>query len=384
MTARSNQLTIECVGVHALNKGATLMLEAAVTQLRARLPDARLVGSWQLPAELRGRLGLGQTWPSDHLPLMALPRALKARLAADFVPRGEIDVILDMSGFAYGDAWPLEKLQHRLLKPLRNRRAGRPLVVLLPQAFGPFTGPGFAEDMGEALGQADLVFARDAQSLAHLRALDPEGKAALFPAPDFTNLLVPEKPSLGVTSSDPAGPAWVIPNAKIVAHGQDDTRAVYLEFLQCAVAQLRQAGRDPQFLIHEGAGDRALAEAVCAQSGEDVPIIAPSDTLEAKQLIAGGACVVSSRFHGLVSALSSGVPALACGWSHKYGALMGDYGLEAMQVDLAQPDSWAGLVTQLAQMGESERAALAKAAAAQKEASRAMWERVFATIEKAA
>ena len=56
-------------------------------------------------------------------------------------------------------------------------------------------------------------------------------------------------------------------------------------------------------------------------------VVTGLNALEVKGLIASAYLVVTSRFHGLASALNSCVPALATSWSHKYEELFKDYGL---------------------------------------------------------
>jgi colanic acid/amylovoran biosynthesis protein len=49
------------------------------------------------------------------------------------------------------------------------------------------------------------------------------------------------------------------------------------------------------------------------------------DAPTAKAVISQGHLVISSRYHGVVSALSQGVPALCTSWSHKYQELLAEY-----------------------------------------------------------
>ncbi len=93
------------------------------------------------------------------------------------------------------------------------------------------------------------------------------------------------------------------------------------------VRLLQQRDEKPFFLVHESRNDRAIAERVSARLG-GVPIVEESDPLAIKGILGACKASVGSRFHGLVSALSQGVPALAVGWSHKYRMLFRDYGFE--------------------------------------------------------
>ena len=51
------------------------------------------------------------------------------------------------------------------------------------------------------------------------------------------------------------------------------------------------------------------------------------NALETKGLISTAYLVITSRFHGVASALNSCVPCLATSWSHKYKCLFENYNL---------------------------------------------------------
>jgi colanic acid/amylovoran biosynthesis protein len=373
-------LTVELVGIDGSNKGALLMLEAASQALRQHYDDIRIVVSMRLTPELRLRNGLWASLPAEGarsalaIAFRALPA--KVRRAGTLVARSEIDVILDASGFAYGDAWPIKKLRSRLLAPLRRRTGSRPKIILLPQAFGPFTSPDIRRDMAEALSKVDLVLARDQASLDHLLGLGV-ANAPIRVAPDFTNLLAGEP---FADKSD--RPAYVIPNSKVLTSSAPQAKKAYFDFLAMAVNELRRQGATPSFLIHEGEGDYQIAVTVNSSLDQPAEIIVPSTASEAKQRIASAKCIVSSRYHGLVSALAAGVPALACGWTHKYGALMQDYSLSDLLLNLEQRDEWAAKLDALMRaVGQADRlAALREAAAREKKKSEAMWNAVFEVI----
>jgi len=58
------------------------------------------------------------------------------------------------------------------------------------------------------------------------------------------------------------------------------------------------------------------------------------NALEVKGLIANSYMVISSRFHGVASALNSVLPCLATSWSHKYEMRFKDFGQENCVLDL--------------------------------------------------
>lgn len=376
-------MNFEIVGVHPANKGAVLMLEAIRARLAPRYPGARFAVPMDWRPETRLAHGLWATPARKVRPISRM--ALLDRMptpfhdALGYIPAASIDVLLDASGFGYGDYWGLPKLRDRLAGRLNWWKADGRKAILLPQALGPFEAPGMADAFRAAVDRLDLSFVRDAASQAHVQAIMP-GDARVVRAPDFTNLLKPELP---MRLNALRGAALVIPNEKMVAGKGAEVHERYLDFLVAAVAAIRASGREATILLHEGSQDRALADALNGRLDRPAAIVDEPSALDTKAVISVAELIVSSRFHGLVSALSSGVPALACGWSHKYRELMADYGCPDLALDLDDREAWSPSLTALLDGAGSEafRAQLAAAAAEERGKTEAMWAQVEAVID---
>lgn len=382
---RGRPINVEVLGIWPHNKGALLMLEAIRERFKQELPEARLAVPFSWPAEQRLGLGLHCTYPREQ-------GRVDTSLLSEFLPRRwrnglgllsprDVDVVLDASGFAYGDYWGLPKLRHRLLRVTRHWKTPGRTLILLPQAMGPFEAPGIAAAWREAQRSADLVYVRDRASMAFVEATGPQGAGNVRLSPDFTNLLHPALPDRLAAVQ---GAFLVIPNERVV--GRDASRrAAYLQFLRSCTERFLATGRNVLLLVHEGAGDRRLAVELNALLSRPVDVIDEPSPLVTKAVIGAAYATVSSRYHGLVSALSAAVPSAACGWAHKYGELMSDYGCADLNIDLSSDAvSWSHQLDRLEQAAQNEatRTALRAAAQQQQERSQDMWADVFSLLRR--
>ena len=361
------------------NAGGALILRAVVDELT---PDYRLATEpWIGPYEARARLGLYQKlWlkrlgPAAGWPASALPRRLRSLLGV--VVESEIVGILDASGFAYGDQVGPERTERAATAAEHWRRVGKKLI-LLPQAFGPFTTSRIRAAARRLFDASDLVFARDSESLAAVRELVADDQRIGL-APDLTVLVGPGDRDTPEPTRQPH--AYIVPNVKVVRHGEVAEDA-YLAFLLACVAAVRDRGVEPRILVHESREDGPLADRLNAEAG-GLEIVRDDDPVRVKRLIRGSQLLVGSRFHALVSALSQAVPVVAVGWSHKYGGLLRDF--DVPEALLAMPASKGDVEAAVARaLDEPGRDAYLRrielAAARQRDGANAMWRRVRSVL----
>ncbi|MEP2774899.1 MAG: polysaccharide pyruvyl transferase family protein [Luteolibacter sp.] len=343
--------TIEIFGTGTHNRGAELMALAIAQRVRQRFPSARIVVPPQLwDFESRTRNGFFLNW--DYVGKLAKTRCLLTKAASrrfpnvcGMIPPDEVDVVLDASGFAFSDQWGPETARILLRKMERAERKSQRLVFM-PQAFGPFRNPEVARTCKDLLNRADLVFARDPKSLSEVRELGLSTDVIL--SPDFTVGL----PATACRFQGlPKTYSAIVPNRRMMDKTTD--QETYLSFIRTAVDMLRNAGLNPIFVLHDAKEDAKVVRKL-PEAYQQLPIFEHSDPLILKHVLGRARCVVGSRFHALVSALSQGVPCIGAGWSHKYPELFKLFGCADMLVrDLADSSLISRLITEVANPSSS-------------------------------
>jgi polysaccharide pyruvyl transferase WcaK-like protein len=318
---------IEVRKVGFVNKGAELMLYAILKKIKKEYPHAVLcMEPYPISAPIRKIKSMNM-----KIKPRFFYKGLQLGDILNFFPNfilnifgivadRQVDIVLDAAGFAYSDEWNIRNIEELENSCARWRRNGTK-VILLPQAFGPFKSDKHKALIKKAIKNIDLVYCRERESYEHLtKAVGSLEKIKL--SGDFTNLIegiVPE-------SFDRVNNQFcIVPNYRMIDKTNPEESKAYLPFMIEVTRYLFEKGKVPFILAHEGVNDEMLAEKIRLEVDKKVQIITEVNPLKIKGIIGTSTGIVGSRFHGLVSALSQGVPALATGWSHKYKMLFQDY-----------------------------------------------------------
>jgi len=322
-------MMVEIRGVSFVNKGAELMLYAILQKISEQWPNADFVmepRGYSTPYAERAKLGLYQKpmFPEHELLFNLMRFFIPDKLWKQYgvVYDSEVDVVLDASGFAYSDQMG-EKKSILLAKAVKKWKRQGTKIILLPQAFGPFSSPTIRNAVKVIVEHTDIIFARDKISYDYLTEVAGERENIKI-APDFTNLVNGIFPESFDRNKNRF---CIVPNQKMIDSTSPEKSALYVPFLISCLKILKEKGENPFLLVH-CRKDADLAKLVVTGFGEPLEIVFESNPLVIKGILGACSGVISSRFHGLVSALSQGVPSLATGWSHKYKMLFEEYRLE--------------------------------------------------------
>ncbi len=372
-------MVIELRGVEFVNKGAELMMHAILLKIRQKYPEA--VFTMQVGAKtpklklLQNGIKIKFSNKRSNLIGKFIPAFVRHK--AGYYLEKEVDIVLDGSGFAFGDQWGSGYAERRIGSKICNWQKDGKKVILLAQAFGPFESADIQIVMKKIINNADLIFAREKESYQHLQGI--AANTNIQQSPDFTNLITGKLPAFFDSENYQVA---IVPNYKMV-ESKSSNNDDYLSFIKYAIDSVKNLGLKPYFLIHEGIKDQQLASAVNKYLTEPLDIIIKEDPLEIKGIISTAKFIICSRFHGVVSALSQGVPCITTSWSHKYAMLLKEYDFEeGLLYDLTDYKKLETLIFDLAQPNYRQKVSekLLQNSQIEKEKSAKMWEKVFEVI----
>lgn len=348
-------------GVETNNKGAELMLYAILQEIERRFPNATVF----LPSS---RLKQGEQYVKTNVELKALPLSKyvvkyhipglfrRLRLSQGCLARlnyvKNADWFIDGSGFAFGDQFIIRDEQidvmEKVLHPLYNHGCK---IVFLPQAFGPVEKPNTRKILSVLNEYADVLMPREQVSYNYLResGVVDMNKVKLFT--DFTSLVEGEFPP---KYEYLRGGICIIPNMQMIRKGKISFED-YIQLLSAFIIEGKKSSHPVYLLNHEGPKDAELCYMCKKRLGGDIETVTGLNALKVKGLIASAYMVITSRFHGLASALNTCVPTLATSWSHKYEELYRDYALEGYILPLDNFDAATARVHELLDDVENQR-----------------------------
>jgi len=338
---KTNKMNILITGGNFKNKGAELMLVSLISKLNEKLPNAKIfvtpflgnekaltsmgVRYINFPLFHYGHKRFGMALKQPNFVNIAM--CLKGISTKGVVSLSKMDVVFDISGFAFGAKWGGKPLND-LLKFVIKMKGFGAKFFMMPQAFGPFNVANMSEDMKLLCHNVDLLIARDKTSYEYVKDAAGDRNNILL-HPDIT-LTYKSKPKRHVTVGS-NNYCLVVPNERMLDKASAGWRTNYISVMSKMISNvLDNSDLNVIVLIHAqgDSNDARVGNDIVVAVGrksDRLNIVVEEDPTVLKSFISQSKLLIGSRFHALASALSSNVPAIATSWLHKYEMLFEDY-----------------------------------------------------------
>ncbi|MCQ2193562.1 MAG: polysaccharide pyruvyl transferase family protein [Paludibacteraceae bacterium] len=330
-------MVFQLSGIETNNKGAELMLYAILQEIERRFGKCQVYmptysGKKNLSYIQTNHTLKYKKWSSIvrvckscHITGVVNRSKYFSSMLNDTYLAEDVGFFIDASGLFFSDKMIKDSYAEKYWDSLlRNAKKKECHIVFLPQAFGPFDNSYSKNTVNTILQYSDIVFSRDKVSSSYLESIQKHSFTdKILEYPDFTSLVDGVIPDGYNHLKDLV---CIIPNVRMVEKGVL-TEDEYIQFITKIAASVKNNGLSLFFLNHEGFRDECLAKKINERLNNEFEVVSGLNALEVKGLISQSYLCISSRFHGVASALNSYVPCLATSWSHKYKELFRDYGL---------------------------------------------------------
>lgn len=264
----------------------------------------------------------------------------------------DADVVVDIAGISFVDGRGLPTLVYNTLMTGLPLLLGKP-TVKCSQAMGPFE-----QRLNRLLGRfvlsrLDVVCPRGDRTEAHVATI---GLTNTMPAADLAFTM--DLPADAVAEAEALlpGDGWVVVMPSSVVHRSSEKKGIDYPKLVADLVDgvTERTGKKVALVPHSSRpsdeisrmNDRPTCRMVFEQLQQPDRVVFLDQSLTPttlRAIIARGDALATSRFHAMISALSTSTPVLVVGWSHKYAEVLREFDLEEWVLDFANLPE-AGLV----------------------------------------
>lgn len=257
----------------------------------------------------------------------------------------EADAIFDASGYTLGSGWSKEG-GGLLLQTIRLARRYNTKIILMPQSFGPFDWDDddtddFLKEVKQELAYCTRIYAREKEGYECLLSLELDNVEL------STDMVIREKPfpeadeirafGTGPTINYPEpGSVGFIINENVFRIGNP---GAVLNLYANLLDKLIDEG-EKVYILTTSTADTKLVDDVLGKTrnSDSVNLISGEySSPELIDIISKFKYVVASRYHSVVFAYRSGVPAIILGWASKYTDLAEHFQQEDYVFDIREP-----------------------------------------------
>ena len=258
----------------------------------------------------------------------------------------EADAIFDASGYTLGSGWSKQG-GGLLLQTIEIAKRYKKKIILMPQSFGPFDwgeddDAEFLKRVKEELTYPSKIYAREKEGYECLKSL------GLNNVELSTDMVIREK--LFPTAGDiyahhdaeeinypPQGSVGFIINQNLLRFGDPDSVFnLYARILD----KLADNGENV-YVLNTSTADDSFVESVLGRvkNRDKMNVITGEySSPELIDIIGRFKYIVASRYHSIVFAYRSGVPAIILGWATKYIDLAAHFHQQDYVFDIREPD----------------------------------------------
>lgn len=240
----------------------------------------------------------------------------------------QVDIMLDISGYALGSDWPECEVENYLYRIECAKYFGAKVYVM-PQSFGPFVyeekyKKKMFSSIKKSLSYANTVCAREQEGYDILTkeiGLDNVIKTydmVLNNRVVDLNNIYKNIPDFEIPKIEPNSIA-IIPNAMTVAHGdKEKILSLYKEILSFALGKEKNI-----YILHHSNMDKAFCKEIYGLVRSDKIHLLEQEfnCVEFNDLVRQFDFIIASRFHAVVHSYKNFVPCVTLGWAVKYREL---------------------------------------------------------------